>query len=115
MNIVKQKRISAEIQRCLTEIILEESHDSILKNLTITACEVTNDLSYCRVFVTTMDNVDHKALLKELNDDTASYLRTKLANMINIRHTPKLLFKYDDSIAYGNNIDKIIAKLHAGE
>ena len=39
MNLVKQKRISSNIQKALCEIILEESHDSVLKNITITACE----------------------------------------------------------------------------
>lgn len=49
MNLVKQKRISSNIQKALCEIILEESHDSILKNITITACEVTNDLSLIHI------------------------------------------------------------------
>ena len=68
MNQVKQKRISSNIQKALCEIILEESRDSILKAITITACEVTNDLSFCKVYFTSLEQDDHKNLEKELEE-----------------------------------------------
>ena len=115
MNQIKLKRINSEILKCLTTIIFEEAKDSILKDITITSCETTNDLSFCKVYFTSMLDTDHKAIEKELNDDTASFLRSKLADAINLRNIPKLVFKYDDSIEYGNNIENIIRKIHEGE
>ena len=115
MNQVKQKRISSNIQKALCEIILEESRDSILKAITITACEVTNDLSFCKVYFTSLEQDDHEILEKELNDSTAKYLRGRLASKIEIRNTPELIFKYDESIEYGNNIEKILANIHKEE
>jgi len=115
MNQVKQKRISSNIQKALCEIILEESRDSILKAITITACEVTNDLSFCKVYFTSLEQDDHKNLEKELNDSTAKYLRGRLSSKIEIRNTPELIFKYDESIEYGNNIEKILANIHKEE
>ena len=109
MNQVKQKRISSNIQKALCEIILEESRDSI------TACEVTNDLSFCKVYFTSLEQDDHKTLEKELNDSTAKYLRGRLSSKIEIRNTPELIFKYDESIEYGNNIEKILANIHKEE
>ena len=115
MNQVKQKRISSNIQKALCEIILEESRDSILKAITITACEVTNDLSFCKVYFTSLEQDDHKNLEKELNDSTAKCLRGRLSSKIEIRNTPELIFKYDESIEYGNNIEKILANIHKEE
>jgi ribosome-binding factor A len=112
MNSIKQKKISSQIQQCLMEIIFNDAKDELLKSITITACEVTNDLSFCRVYFTSLLNEDHQKLEKALNDDTSVYLRSKLANTIDLRITPELIFKYDDSIAYGNNIEKIIEKIH---
>ena len=57
-------------------------------------------------------DMDHSQIEKNLNDDTAGFLRTKLAGKIELRHIPKIRFKYDDSIAYGNNIDQLINKIH---
>lgn len=112
MNNVKQKRISNNINKTLCEIILEEARDSLLKQITITGCDVTNDLSFCKVYFTSLNDENTKMLEKELNDSTASYLRAKLSEKIELRHTPKLVFKYDNSIAYGDNIERIINKLH---
>lgn len=112
MNNIKLKRIDSEILKCLNKVIFEEARDSILKNITITACETTNDLSFCKVYFTSMDDKNHKDLEKELNDDTAKFLRIKLASIIELRNIPELVFKYDESIEYGNNIEKIINKIH---
>ena len=112
MNIIKQKKLSSEIQKALMEIIFNEAKDELLKSITITSCEVTNDMSFCRVFFTSLLDLDHKTMEKELNDDTSSFLITKLSNYIDIRTTPELMFKYDNSIAYGDNIERIINKIH---
>ena len=112
MNNIKLKRIDSSILKALNEIIFEEARDSILKNITITACETTNDIAFCKVFFTSMEEKDHKELEKELNDDTAKFLRTKLAQEIELRNIPQIIFKYDESIEYGNNIEKIINQIH---
>lgn len=112
MNNIKLKRINSEITKCLSKIIFEEARDSILKDITITASEVSNDLSFCKVYFTSLNEVNHKNLERELNDDTAKFLRMKLAEKIDLRNIPALTFKYDESIEYGNNIENIINKIH---
>ncbi|HAB66984.1 MAG TPA: 30S ribosome-binding factor RbfA [Firmicutes bacterium] len=112
MNQIKLKRIGSEIAQELSVICATEAHDSLLHSITITGCNVTNDLGLAKVFFTTTLDIDKKTLEKELNDDTAGYLRTKIADRIELRHTPKIRFVFDESIEYGNNIDRIINEIH---
>lgn len=112
MNQIKLKRIGSQIAQELSTICATEAHDSLLKAITITGVEVTNDLGLAKVFFTTLNDADPKQMEKELNDDTAGYLRTKIADRIEIRHTPKIRFQYDNSIAYGNNIERLINEIH---
>ena len=112
MNQIKLKRIASEISQELSKICAVEAHDSLLKSITITGAEVTKDLGLCKVFFTTTMDMDQKKLEKELNDDTAGYLRTKIADRIDIRHTPKIRFVYDNSVAYGNNIERLLNEIH---
>lgn len=112
MNQIKLKRIGSQIAQELSTICGTEAHDSLLNSITITGVEVTNDLGLAKVFFTTQVDTDHKTLEKELNDDTAGYLRTKIADRIEIRHTPKIRFQYDNSITYGTNIEKILNEIH---
>ena len=112
MNQIKLKRIGSEIAQELSKICATEAHDELLKSITITGAEVTNDLGLCKVFFTSLSDMDHKELERNLNDDTAGYLRTLIANRIDIRHTPELVFCYDNSIEYGMNIERIIKEIH---
>ena len=107
----KIKRIASDIERYLCDIIINEANDEILKSITITGCDLTNDLSYCKVYFTSLLEMDKKSLEKEVNE-AAPFLRGKLSRMIEIRHTPELKFIYDESISYGEKIENIIENLN---
>ena len=110
MNTIRLKKIESEISKFLSEILANEASDSLLKTITITGTEVANDLSYAKVFFTSLSALPAKDLEKELIE-AASYLRTELASRIELRHTPKLRFAYDNSIAYGHKIESIIKEI----
>lgn len=108
---VKIERISSDVQKELSSIMLLEAKDETLKHVTITGCEVTNDLSFATVYYTYMGEENLEDVQKNL-EEASSYLRTVLANRVDLRHTPELRFVYDNSIEYGQNIERIINKLH---
>ena len=106
----KTDRIASDIQKYINEIILTEARDEILKSVTITGCKVTNDLSFCKVYFTSLLEMDKKQLEKELNE-AGPFLRGRLSEKLDIRHTPTLTFCYDESIEYGEKIENIIKNL----
>ena len=107
---VKIERISSEVGREISSILLLEAKDETLKHITVTGCEVTNDLSYARVYFTVFDKEKKDDVLDALNN-ASSFIRGCLADRIEIRHTPELKFIYDTSEEYGEHIDKIISDL----
>ncbi len=111
MKEIKVQRISAQIAREVSDIIRNDSRDNLLKDVTITGCEVTNDLSFAKVFFTSLGELSHDRMEHELKE-ASPYIRKELASRIEIRHTPELIFVYDDSIAYGEKIEKIIEEIH---
>ncbi len=106
----KQARVSSDIARVISEILFEEAKDELLKTITITGCRVSRDLSYAKVYFTSLLNMDHKKLEKELNE-ASSFIRGELAERIDLRHTPILEFVYDESIEYAENIENIIKEI----
>lgn len=108
---VKINRISSDVLRELSSIMLLEAKDETLKHVTLTACEVTSDLGLARVYYTYMGDETLEAVKANL-EVAAPYLRTVLANRIELRHTPELVFIYDDSIEYGQNIERILNKIN---
>ena len=107
----KIKRLESDILRYLSDIIANETNDELLKTLTITAIDLSTDLSYCKVYYTSLSNLDKKALDKEVNE-ASSFLRAKLSDALDIRHTPILKFIYDESLNYEKRIEEIIDSLN---
>ena len=107
---VKIERLNNLFLAELSNIIFKKIKNPVIKTVTLTAVEITNDLSFAKVYVTCM-NEDKDKVLEELNS-AKGFLRTKLANTIDIRHTPELIFEFDNSIEYGMNIERIIERIH---
>lgn len=107
----KIDKISSDMSRAISEILFTEAKDEILKSITITGCKVSRDLSYAKVYFTSLSDLPKEQLLKEVNE-SASFIRGHLASKLDLRHTPELTFVYDDSIEYGERIEKIIKEIH---
>lgn len=106
---LKAERAASDIQKELGSILFLEAKDEDFKNVTLTAVEVTNDLSYAKVYFTTTD--DREKVEHDLNN-AAGFFRSLLAERLIMRHTPELRFIFDESIEYGQKIEKIIEELH---
>ena len=114
MNNIKQGRISSQVMREVSNILLLEAKDETLKHVTVTGCEVTNDLSYAKIYFTVLDDSKRDITLKALNQ-SSGFIRNALFDRIEIRHMPKLEFIYDDSIEYGKEIEDKIKELHSND
>ena len=110
----KIQRLAADISQEVSNIFANEANDSLLKTITITGCEVTNDLSFAKVYFTSFSSLSAAQLEKELKE-AAGYVRGELSKKIEMRHTPQLRFIFDKSIEYGNKIEKILEEIHDGE
>ena len=112
MSSLKGERVSSDMQRELCNILLIEAKDEDFKNVTITDVEVTNDLSFAKIYFTTTDN--REKVEKDLNN-AAGFFRSELSQRLDIRYTPELRFIFDESIENGQKIEKIIEELHKEE
>lgn len=92
----------------ISYILATEIKDMDIKFVTITGVNTTNDLSFAKVYFTTLK--EKEKTLNALNN-ASGFIRKVLADKIEIRHIPELTFIYDESIEYGKKIEKIIEKI----
>ena len=111
---IKIERLNHVIQEEISMILMKEVKDEDIKFVTITGVETTNDLSFAKVYYTVL-NKEKLNEAAEALERASSFIRTKLANSIEVRHTPELRFIYDKSIAYGEHIDELIEKIKEEE
>jgi ribosome-binding factor A len=116
-NAKRIDRISEEIMRELS-VLLREVKDPRLSGmmLSVLRCEVTNDLRWCKVYLSVLGDYDEKELRRGLKS-CSGFLRSELAHRLSLRYTPELTFVLDDSIAHGAHIAEVLNKLdvHRGE
>lgn len=109
-NNIRIKRLNHIFREEISKILMEEVRDEDLKFVTITDCDITNDLSYAKVYFTVLDKTKKTKVSEDINK-AASFIRGKLSERVEIRHTPELRFIYDESIEYGERMEKIIDNL----
>lgn len=105
-------RINEDVKRELA-FILREVKDPRVRDcfLSVIRVEVTNDLSYCTVMVSTMEGLARtKEAVKGL-ESAAGFIRRELGGRLKLRHTPQLIFKATDAIEYGASINRILNDL----
>ena len=108
---IKLDRLNHILTEEISKVISEEVKDTDVQFVTITAVDISSDLSYAKVYFTTMSNMDQKQAEKEMNE-ASDFFRKFVAKKMDLRQTPKLHFVYDESIAYGNKIEHIIESIH---
>ena len=106
---IKNDRIDSIMQKEISYIVANEVKNPNIKFVTITNVDVTNDLSYAKVYFTTLD--DKVETLKGLKS-AKGFIRKSLADTLELRHIPELEFIYDKSIEYGKRIEDKIKEIH---
>lgn len=108
----KLGRTTEDIKRELTAIFRELKDPRVNSCfLSIVRVEVTNDLSYCTVYVSALEGLDRaKQAIKGLKS-ASGFIRRELGHRLRLRHVPELIFTPTDSIEYSAEISRILHSL----
>ena len=109
---LKSERVASIIKRCISEMLTMELNDPKIGFVTVTDVEVSNDLSFAKVYVTFLGKQERNdAGLKALQRAKGK-IRTFISRRLDTRKCPDLIFLLDDSLEKGNRIDAIIEGLN---
>ena len=104
------ERMNKIIERELSSIILLEAKNPLLKFVSITKVALTKDLSYATVWYSVLGNDKEIEATKKALEESLGYLRSEISKRIDIRKTPILKLKYDESLSYGKHIEELLSK-----
>lgn len=106
------KRLNEDIKREISAAISGVKDPRVAKNfVTVTHCEVTSDLSYCKVMIACMGGEGRTAKAVEGMTAAAGYFKKCISSRIRVRKIPELIFLPDNSLEYSMHIEEIIANL----
>ena len=107
------KRLESLALRELSIMFRTDAKNQHLSNITVTEVRITNDLSYMTIYYTfyqgKVENYE-----KALNE-CKGYIRSQLAKKLKARKMPDLVFKYDETLQYGNHIEQLLSEIKKKE
>jgi len=113
----RARRLGAEIQRELTQLLRRDVKDERIGNVTITAVDVAGDLRTAKVHYLVFGKEGADPRVQAGLTSAAGFLRNALSKSLMIRYTPTLSFALDTSIEHGLRLTQLIDQVnkpHAG-
>jgi len=106
----KQARIASLIQKNISDIILYELKNPLMKLVTVNGCRVSNDNSVAKIYISHLNHDLINQALEELNRAKGA-IRKSLASKMDIYKVPELIFIKDDTLDNYQRIEEILHEL----
>ena len=107
----KVGRLSEDIKREMSALFREIKDPRVSTMLSVVRCEVSGDLSHCKVYVSAIEG-EEKTIESVAGLKSASgFIKRELSNRLHLRKCPELHFIADSSIAYSAKINDILENL----
>lgn len=119
MKSMRTKRLSGEYQKAISEIIstkLKYRTANIKGLVSITKADVSPDLKNAKIYVSVYGKSrEEESMTFEEIKANAGFIRKELSQIMTMRTVPELHFFLDDSMEYGDKIDRIINEIHKND
>jgi ribosome-binding factor A len=107
----KKERIATLIQKNISDIIMFDMKDPVMRLVSVNSCDVTNDYSYCKVYVSHLDLKKVDLAVEQLNK-AKGFIRSELAHRMDIYKVPEITFIKDDTYDKGERIEEVLRELN---
>lgn len=104
-------RLDEQFREEISKLLMKGLKDPRIGFVTISRVEITNDLSYAKVFVSVLGSDREKASSLIGLRNSAGFIRTYLGKALKIRKIPQLNFTLDESLEHAMHIEEILAEL----
>ena len=105
-------RLAEDIKREISTAIRDIKDSTVAKAMVgVSRCELTSDLSYCKVYITTLDGGETTKTAAEHLKKAEGFFKRRINERVKMRKLPQLIFVADNSMDYYEHISEVISKL----
>jgi ribosome-binding factor A len=110
----RSEQLEKYLKREINKVIYREINDPRIKFITITKIQVSSDLKYAKIFVSTFNDndEDRQKLALEGLEHATKFIRGEIGKDLKLRFIPEIIFKIDKDIEYQYKLQKIISEIH---
>jgi len=109
---LRLQRISDRIKQELSSmLVMNQIHDPRVYGTNVTDVTVDRELAYASIYVSALEGVERsKEILEGLNSANG-FIRTTLAQRIELRSFPRLRFYWDTTPEHADHMEKLFAAI----
>lgn len=111
---MRNRRVADLIHRAVAQLMKTEVSDPRLTKMMITTVDLSPDLKNARIFYTLPDDVNREEVTKVLKK-AAGFVRHELSARVELRYTPQVSFRYDESIARAQHLMSLMEDINVNE
>jgi len=104
-------RVAQAIKEEVSLIIHDELKDPRLGFVTITGAEVTADLRQAKVYFSVLGKEEDYKKTREALDSSLGFIRRLVAQRIQLKFAPEIIFKEDRSSEYSVRIQEVLEEI----
>lgn len=107
----RPEKVEHFIKEELSEILRREVRDPRIGFVSVTDVEVSTDLRHARIFVSVLGDAAAKAATMDGLRSAVGYIRRELGGRLQMRHTPEITFRLDESIERGARVHRLLGEV----
>ncbi len=115
MKGLRGERLSSQFREEIYNAIstdLRDKYPELSAIISVTQADVAPDLKSARVYISIYDaDAERKQNSFKIIVKNAGYIRHKLSQILRLRTVPELRFALDESMEYGEKIDKLLKEI----
>ena len=111
----RSEKVAEAIHEVISGLLVKGVKDPRVGFVTVTGVKVTDDLHLATVYFSVIGSEESRKGAEAGLNSARGFLRRELSKALTMRYVPDLLFRYDDSVAYGSRIETLLKQIHETE
>ncbi len=113
---IRPEKVAQLMRREVADILEHRLRDPrIGVTVTVTDVEVTQDLSFARIWVTFAGDEGGRGLVMRGLEHATGFVRRELGQRLELREVPAIRFEFDASLDRGARVDELLRRIERGE
>ncbi|HIU64476.1 MAG TPA: 30S ribosome-binding factor RbfA [Candidatus Avacidaminococcus intestinavium] len=112
---LRVEKLQEVIKQEISKILLKDIKDPRIKFVSVTGVELTDDLSFAKVYVSFYGAENEKEEVWLSLNKALGFIRSEIAKRIRLRVAPSLVFVKDTSLEYSAHIQTLLNKIKQDE
>jgi len=111
----RHDRVREAIREEVSNILIKELKDPRLGFVTITDVELSQDMRHAKVFFSVLGKDEDYQKTQGALDSALGFIRRLVAERINLRFAPEIIFREDRSSEYSTRIQQVLDEIKSLE